>query len=755
MLKDSYQALEYFKLLEIISNYAESPLGKEFCLSLRPSFSLDQIKYRLGLISEIREFLNTKGELSVGNISPADPILERAKRGYLLPEEILDIRILIETGISIREKILSEGKEYKTLYMLAKSEPDLSDLVRFIKDRISESGMINDSASSRLMEIRKKKKSCRIYIQKRLEEILSRLKLEGSHVTVIEGRYVIGISSGKRKSIKGLFHGYSNSKATSFIEPEEIVEENNLLRELEIEEKEEEIRILTEITERIRERKGDIIRIQEFLKKIDGICAIARFCDSLKCKVPEISEDTLDIKGARNPILEYIKGCVPVDLRLKKDKNLLIISGPNRGGKTVALKTLGLLCLMTQTGIHIPAEEGSRIKVFKKIMAEIGDDQDISLGMSTFSAHIEHLRTMIESADKDSLIIIDEPGMGTDPEEGAALSMAILDYLMKKNAYIAISTHLNKIKLYGLEKEGVISAYVEFDKEKRIPTYRLNYGSAGASMAFETALRLGIPEEILSNAKRYLDKDTLKLNSLIEKVDLLVRELEREKEEVKRLKEQYERRLKRLEEEKDVILEEKRKEAENLIRKAKREFWAVIDRIKREKKELKKAEKEFSDIARELKAEFEKEVVKKSYQGEIKEGSPVYHIRLRQKGKLVSYDPEKKKALISIGNIRFWTDIEDIQPAEEEKEKTSFSEERGESSYVPEINVIGHRVDEAIPKIDKAIDNAILNGNPGLKIIHGIGTGRLRKAIREYLKSVPYVKGIKTDSEAVTFVELK
>ncbi len=772
--------MEYFYLLEIISNYARSPLGRDYCLSLRPVSDLDEIRQRLDLLAEVREFLNVKGWSFEGDVGPVDTYLNkvRIKASYLACDEILRIKRLLDVAFGIKKFVLSEGKEYKRLYSLVQQIPDLRDLLTLFKRSISDTGKIKDSASLRLKRIREKKAHYRNYLQKRLQELLAGLGINDFHISIRDGRYVVGLNSNKRGKIKGIFHGYSHSKATSFIEPADVVDENNRIAELEAEEKEEEARVLIAITKEIAREKDQIEYTQFLLGKIDAIYAQARFCDLISCVRPEICEDdVIDIDSAKNPILGYLSSsrggdCVPVDLRLNREKNVLIISGPNRGGKTVALKTLGLLCLMAQTGLHIPAKEGSRLRIFKRIIAEIGDDQDIQSGMSTFSAHIQHLKEIIENADEDTLVIIDEPGMGTDPLEGASLSMAILDHLIKKGAFVAISTHLNKLKLYGINNKKVMNASVEFDLEKRAPTYRLKYGSAGVSMGFEIAKEMGIPDSILMKARDYLDDNGVQVNRSIERLNELVSQLNDERDELQRIKREYDDLYQRIKKEKEQILDTARIEAESLIRNAREELREAIRRFKK-RREVSPNEviNKVSNITRELTSRF---TPSKDDSGDtprtlFREGQGIYHKGLKKKGVVISSDPEKKSAFILLGNMRLWTNFNDIEPLEEgsgsddkqgqDQSVLEISKEN-ESTFMLEINLVGYRVDEAIPVIDKAIDRAILSGSPGFKIIHGIGTGKLRKAVREYLKSIPQVKSVrKADTrfggDSITIVELR
>ncbi len=773
MLKNSLEVLEYNQLLNILSTYTESEIGKEYLLSLRPVTDIKEIDYRLRLLAEVRDFLNVKGRLFIGELVSLDKLLKRCELSgfYLSAEEILLIKNLINVALDIKKAILSEGKEYKRLYALAKSIPDLKELYRSLDKTISDTGRIKDSASVRLRKIREKKVYYRGYVQDKLQEILNKLGITEFQLSIRDGRYVVGISSNKKSKIKGIIHGYSHSKATSFIEPAELVEENNKIAELEAEEKEEERQILIFITREIAKKKEEIKEAQSILAKIDVLCAQAKFCDLLSCVMPEIcEEDIVELKSAKNPLLAYFslngKGeCVPVDIFLGPEKRVLIISGPNRGGKTVALKTLGLLVLMVQTGMHIPVEEGSRLRIFHNVIAEIGDEQDIYSGMSTFSAHVQHLKFIIENADTNSLVIIDEPGMGTDPIEGAALSMAILDYLIEKGVFVAISTHLNRLKLYGLSNPKVFTASVEFDPKRKVPTYKIKYGTSGLSMGFEIAEEIGIPSSILQRAKGYVTEEESKLHESIQMLDSLVNNLKKERERLVLLKEEYGRLYEELSKERRYIIRSAKKEIDSIIAETKKEALKIISSIKKDASS-KQIIRRFSDLSYKStsKLALDSEISPEKGASKVKEGQLVYHKGLKNKVTVISYDDEKKRALVSIGKIRLWTELDALEPIISEEKQVNDKKESSvssyEGSYLPEINIVGFRVEDAIRAVDKAVDDALLKGNPGLRIIHGVGTGKLRKAIREYLKEIPQIKEIKGEDsalkgDAITIVEFK
>jgi len=471
---------------------------------------------------------------------------------------------------------------------------------------------------------------------------------------------------------------------------------------------------------------------------------------------------------------EKVEEPVPVDILLDHQHNILIISGPNRGGKTVTLKTLGLMSLMTQAGIHIPAEEGSHMPIFDEIMADIGDDQDIQTGRSTFSAHAAHLSHIVEHAGQKSLIIIDEPGMGTDPDEGVALAMSVLDFLSSQGTLAAVSTHLNRLKSYGLLNERVANARVEFDTEKNCPNFRLRYGAPGISHGLKVAEKMGMPLNILNRAKTYLDQDEVRLNRLIDKLNMLMTETTSEKAALEDVRRQYDaktreikERLMTLEAEKKTLLEAKQMEAENVIREAKEELKQAINLLKLRKESAQ------ADVT-EAVARISHKLIDRLGQGpddgehadvnEIKEGQWVFHKGLKMKGIIQSVDLTGGRALVMLGKVKVSADIHDLEIAKEDRDSVLNKDRQSASwdikdSPVGELNLIGYRVDDAIPMIDKTIDRALVCGQMSFRIIHGFGTGKLREAIRSHLKDIPFVKRFssgesKVGGSAITVVEL-
>ncbi|MDY6973742.1 MAG: Smr/MutS family protein [Thermodesulfobacteriota bacterium] len=792
MIEHTYQVLGYQRLLDIVSCYASCPLGQSDCLSLTPSNDKEFIDNELSLVSEARLLLKMKEFVSFSDLNDIVPILRKGgvRGSCLSPDELLSILMLAQAGQRMKKLFSSNRSLCSGMYDLVRDIPECDALVGAIEATISLSGEVKDSASTALKKIRAKRIQLRSYLQRKLEMSRELAPLPGDSqdysVTIRDGRYVIAIRSDQKSRIDGIIHGYSQTRATCFLEPIEVVQDNNRAAELRQEESAEEHRILTGLTVMVGDVAADLEYCQSLISRVDGLYARARFSEALSCIMPEMGEKHgVELKGAKNPILlamalgsegrhDVADSPVPVDILLDHNQNILIISGPNRGGKTVTLKTLGLMSLMAQAGIHIPAKEGSCLPVFERVMADIGDDQDIQTGLSTFSAHAEHLRYITEHASQKNLVIIDEPGMGTDPDEGVALAMAVLDFLSRQGTFVAVSTHFNRLKAFGLLNRRAANASVEFDPEGKRPTFRLNYGSPGISHAMETARDIGVPSNILDQAKRYLDQDEVHLNRLTEKLNHLLAEASREKAEANAAKRKYhsaakkvESRLITLEAEKRALMETKKAEADAAIGEARTELRQVINQLKKNKEPFQaRATERYAEVSRSLIDHFDLEGSQdlSTLPKKIEKGGQAYHRKLRQTVVVQSVDCSAGRALVTFGKVKISADIQDLEmvkdvpkPGQDKAAEPIF---QSPSRSVPkELNVIGYRIDDAIPLIDRTIDRALVDGKASLKIIHGFGTGRLREAIRSHLKDVPFIKRICSadagvGGDAITVVEL-
>ncbi len=784
MKQHTSRVLEFHTLLKILSNYASSPLGRSNCLSLEPSRDVGHIENEQKLVSEMKLLLQLKGFHSFEDLTDIGHHLRtcQVEGSCLDPEDLLRIHRIAQASKQTKKFILSHQDLYPRLSHFVGDLSLFEVLIKAIGKAISDDGAIRDSASPSLKNIRKQKALLRRTLQGNLENIYKSKGLNEAGdeplVSVRDGRYVIPIRTHMKNRVDGIVHDFSRTQATCYVEPIEIVKDNNKLSELSHIEKEEELKILWDLTITVRDDAYDLDKAQIILGKLDGIYARARFSTAMNGVRPIISQGGgIDLREAKNPILQAMASDgdtpVPSDIVLEKKQNLMIISGPNRGGKTVTLKTLGLLSLMAQSGLHVPAAEGSSLPVFKNIMADIGDDQDIQAGLSTFSAHASHLKHMMEYADEESLVLIDEPGMGTDPDEGAALAMSVLDELTRKDAFVVVSTHLNRLKTYGLLQKRARNACMEFDPSTNRPLFSLKYGTPGTSCAFAVAHDAGIEPEVLDQAKEYLDQDEVQLNRLIDKLNHLKRETELEKREAEHSKEKYrsakekvKQTLEKLETDRRVLLMEKRSEAESLINQKGEELKELVNVFKRTGRSSQASIRQrFEQINKDLMDNLTpEEEVKASDLREFEIGQQVRHKKLNQEGSILSIDRTKAKAVLMAGNARFSVLLQDLDVIQDgggpKPDKTSRQVPlAGYGEAQREINLIGYRVEDALPLIDKIIDRAMVEGELSLRIIHGYGTGQLRGAIREYLKGFSCVKKVsgadaQSGGDAITVVTL-
>jgi DNA mismatch repair protein MutS2 len=793
MIEYSLRVLEYYRLIEILSEYAASPLGRFHCLSLRPLKELESVDAEQKLTSEMKELLLVKGFVPLSDLSDLRPALTKAGRkgGFLEPSELLSIHNLLKTSRRAKTWIRDSRDLCPCLADIVDDIPDTSDLSKEIERSITEDGAVSDRASPLLASLRSQRAGLRRALEKTLGKIIERLEFtEESLISIRDGRYVVSVRSDKKNSLQGIVHGYSKTHSTCFTEPLAVVEENNRLVEINEREKEEERRVLEWLAGLVHESSSEILACLEIMGRIDCLFAKAEFSRAVNGISPILSsEKAIHLSDAANPILlslylESKKGSeggnaeevVPISIRLDDEKGILIISGPNRGGKTVALKTIGLLALMTQAGIHIPAAEGTTMGVFENVLAEIGDEQDIGTGLSTFSARVEHFKEIVGAASKNSLVILDELGTGTDPDEGTALAMAILDYLSGKGSLTAISTHYHKLKRYGLINKRAQNASVEFDYEEGKPNFRLLTGVPGVSHAIEIARDSGLSNEIIDKAVGYLGQDKGKPDLIMEELTQMLDEVRREKESVVVAKEEYLVAKNRVEEERSLlgeqlnhVLAEKNKEIERTLGEAKKEFGRAIELIK-EKGSAVQAEA----TQRYLKARGDLGDAMVALRGShglggeasLFVGQTVYHNELKKTGVVIDVDETVSRARIAVGNIKLTVDASLLTPEPRVPVSSEKGAEREKAWSVSaslmdqkDLNLIGYSVADALPLLDRMIDQAVVQGHTRLKVIHGVGSGTLRRAIREHLEQTPCVKDFSPESaeranDAVTIVEL-
>ena len=598
-----------------------------------------------------------------------------------------------------------------------------------------------------------------------------------------EGRYVVPIKQENKSYFPGLVHDQSSSGATLFVEPMAVVELNNELRELEIKEREEIQRILKELSELVAEEVQSIRNNQAILQKLDFIFAKGKLALDMNAIKPILNEEGyINIKKARHPLLN-VKNVIPIDIYIGKDFNSLVITGPNTGGKTVTLKTVGLLTLMGQSGLHIPADFNSGLAVFQQVFADIGDEQSIEQSLSTFSSHMTNIVNILDNVQKNSLVLFDELGAGTDPTEGAALAMSILDYLLNLNIRTIATTHYSQLKVYALTTEGVRNASVEFDVETLSPTYRLLIGVPGKSNAFEISKRLGLQDYIIDYARNLVSKENIEFEDVLQAIDKDRKiieenrvEAERLKSEVENLKEKLSMEKEKTKDAREKIILKAKEEARNILRNAKEESDVLVNELRQISHEIEKdRSKKIHESQERLKLKLDEvesslsanvlNVKSKEPPKNLKVGETVEVLSLNQIGNVLELPDENGNVLVQVGIMKVNVHISTLRRSEEEEaEKTQINTRRiiksKSSSVKNEIDLRGKTLDEALLDLDKYIDDVYIARLKEAYIIHGKGTGVLREGIKGYLKGHRHVKSFRIGKygeggDGVTVIELK
>jgi DNA mismatch repair protein MutS2 len=791
MNERALDTLELKPFLALAARHVQTASGRLHMQNLHPSVSQSDIIRELDITSECVDFLSANGKFGLAGIEDPAPTVERlhVEGTALEPKQILKLENLLGSSQQLKNSIQSTqpAESYPILRQIASAIPDTRCLLSTIGGKILPSGELDDNASPELRLVRKELTDRRTRIHRTLESII-RSKAQAVQEEIItfrNDRFVIPVRTDSRNQIPGVVHGLSSSGQTTFVEPLTIIEQNNDLVRLHEEESLEISRILLEITNSLRNNLEDIRAVIENLTFLDVSQAKAILALEFQCIRPEISDrKELELCNARYILLEHSLRStgakpVPISLELDPENPVLVISGPNAGGKTITLKTLGLISLMAQMGFHVPAQK-ARLPVFNQIFADIGDQQSMTANLSTFTAHMRNIAEMDNQMHTPSLVLLDEVGTGTDPEEGAALAIAIVEYFRQLGATTIASTHYPRLKMWASQTDGVRNASVEFDEETLQPTYRLTLGVAGSSSGIEIARRLHVTEEILSRAQSLIEPSYAQareyLRQLKEKLDeqeTLRAALDSERAAIAK---------KHIELEKEFAhLEEKRKEEfDSRLERVIRDFESESDKALRqireriEAKRVKKAVEGQSALLRRKAVQLsgknhhggtDLEAHTPKQDEEIHKGDPVRILSLDREGTVESVSDED--CIIAIGAIRYRANRMDMikirshtntAPVSGSRQSTSVDAEDGEA--VSELKVIGMRADEAITRVDKFLDSSFLAGVEKIRIIHGHGKGILRQAIAELLKDHLQVERFSTATpeqggSGVTIVELK
>ena len=769
LYEKSLGKLELHQVLEQLAQYAGSEDGKIRCRTLRPSSDLETVRGLLEETNAAYHLCTKKGNPGFSGVKDVSASLERADRGGALqPKELLQIATLLKTTRTVKSYV-SEDEEPTVLTPLFNClSPN-----KYLEDRISGAILteeeIADTASSELADIRRHMRIQSGKIRDSLQKVISSPAyskyLREPIITIRQGRYVVPVKSECRNDVPGLVHDVSATGSTYFIEPMSAVNANNALRELELKEKKEIERILAELSAEAAAHKSDIEENAEILVQLDAIFAKARLSFQMKAWAPEVNDrGVIDLRNARHPLIDP-QTVVPISVRLGSDFDTMIITGPNTGGKTVTLKTVGLLTLMAECGLHIPAGDGSQLSTFDSILADIGDEQSIAQSLSTFSSHMRTIVDVVDQCDDRTLVLFDELGAGTDPAEGAALAMAIIEFCRKMGSRVIATTHYAELKLYAMRTPGVINASCEFNVETLRPTYKLLIGIPGKSNAFAISRKLGLSEEILKEADDLVgksDKDFEEVLSQLEQqrqqmeqARLEAERLRRETSKIKAQSEEYHEQLRR---EKEKAMEAARREAQEIIEDARRTADAASQEIKAIKKqlseqadtaginqrqsELRRSLNEAQSRIRSNEPEKERPVATR----DIIIGDTVELLKLGTKASVIAINKDGTYQL-QAGILKMNAKKEDIYLLEQEnpyKEKPARPAHSGRemkmAAMSSEIDLRGMDTIEAVCVMERYLDEAMRSNLQSVRIIHGKGTGAVRAAVHQSLKKNKHIK---------------
>ncbi len=766
MNEKALKTLEFHKILHKLTDLAHTPSGKELCRQLTPMTDIGAIRQAQRETSDAEMRVIAKGSLSFSGVRDIRPSVKRLEVGSSLnAAELLQIGSLLAAAARAKGYGRREDREDPDSLedRFAALEP-LTPLRQAIERCILSEEEISDDASPGLRRVRRSIRSANDKIHTQLNALVvsARSYLQDGVITMRDGRYCLPVRQEYRSQVPGLIHDYSSSGSTAFIEPMSVVKLNNELRELEIQERKEIEAVLAELSVQAAEHSRELEQNFYILTQLDFIFAKAMLSRSYKGTEPVFNtERQIHIKEGRHPLLPA-KTVVPVDVWLGKDFDLLVVTGPNTGGKTVSLKTIGLFTLMGQAGLHIPAAAGSRLGVFQDVFSDIGDEQSIEQSLSTFSAHMTTIVRILKNADENSLVLFDELGAGTDPTEGAALAMAILSRLHRQGIRTVATTHYSELKIYALSTAGVENASCEFDVETLRPTYRLLIGVPGKSNAFAISQKLGLPAEIIEEAKESIGQQEEAFEDVISDLETQRRTLEKEKAEAQRLRAEAEKLQKelagkqdRLNEQRDKVLREAREEARNILQQAKDSAdKAIRDLHKHGMLVGKDLEQQRSGLREQI-AGLEKGLSQKKARPASQHQAKDFHIgdsvrvlSLNLVGTVSTLPNAKGDLFVQMGILRSQVNISDLEllpesavSVEGRKQYTGSGQIKlSKSAGVrPELNLIGKTVDEALPELDKYLDDAYLAHLPSVRIIHGRGTGALKKAVTNFLRTYKHV----------------
>ena len=760
--------LELERVRQRVLRYAASEPGAELIRQSGILTSLSDIRLALAQVSDMKRLLEEEADFPLAGVHPVESALHRSgiEGAVLLPRELLQIGSTLRAARVARSLLVKRKETSPLLWEIG--EPLHTDKVlEFnIEQAIDESGAVKPTASRELQAVRRAIAEKSAQLRKRLESILRTASDLGFSqeeiITTREGRMVIPVKAEHKNRVPGFIQSASASGATVFVEPTETLEVNNEIRSLQFEEQREVERILRSLTDQVRGAKQDLLADLHLLARLDALQARARYSIEVLGIEPQLADrGPLRLAGARHPVLlmnHGYAGTVPLDLELGGEYNTLVISGPNAGGKSVAMKCAGLLTLMAQAGLHVPAAEGTRLRVFRSMFVDIGDEQSIENDLSTFSSHLRNLKAIAAGADAESLVLIDEIGSGTDPAEGGAIAAAVLEWLTRKGAYTIATTHHSALKVFAHDTEGVENGAMEFDQATLTPTYRFRSGIPGSSYALEMAQRLGFPAGVLERSRAYLGRQQARLDTLIAELEASEQRtrqqaeaVAREKGVLDRMVSEYEGRLASLSSEARELKRRAVEEASGIVEKANAAIERSVREIREagaEKEAVRTAHRRVEEVRHDLAAERKdiREAEPEPAPAAVHVGGLVTMGRGSDTGEVLAIAPDGKTATVVFGAVKMRVRIGDLRPAA--RRTRAHRAAAGETHEKPEtvqteLDVRGMTGDEALPLVDKFLDTAIFSGLHRVDIIHGKGTGALRKKISEFLTRHPRVKSFR------------
>ncbi|MGI6343490.1 MAG: endonuclease MutS2 [Bacillota bacterium] len=791
MNERTLRVLEFQKIRDRLASYASSTLGRDRIEVLEPSTDPTAVMRDLQETSEARMICRAE-EFPLKGLSDVRPSLRRVAIGsWLQPDELLSIADICRCSRQTQRFFRDRTETYPLLSEYAQGITVLRELEDLIDGAINEFGEIRDSASPRLRRIRQEVGTLQSRVRQRLNAIIrsSTLQkyLQEAIITIRNDRYVVPVKQEYRAQVPGIIHDQSASGATLFVEPMSVVEINNDLRRLLLEEEQEIERILLELSAEVAAVAEPLARNLEALGHLDFCLAKGKLSWEMRAVQPQVNDrGYLHLRDARHPLLDPAT-VVPITVYLGQDFNVLLITGPNTGGKTVTLKTIGLLTLMAQSGLHIPAAEGSEISVFEQVFADIGDEQSIEQSLSTFSSHMTNIVQITQKANAASLVLLDELGAGTDPAEGAALAMSIIDFLYNWGCRVVATTHYTELKSYAYQTRGVQNASVEFDVDSLRPTYRLTIGLPGKSNAFEIASRLGLDESMIAKARTYLTGDQLRVEDLIRQLEENRAVSEQERLAARQLRLRAEaaeaeaaRQLRELERDKTQIRNQAKQEARAFLARQKQEVDQLIAELRSAlqaaqtanvaqlNQAIEAARQQFRELGAEAAPDPVKVETRQDYSvaddREFQIGDSVLVKHLGQRGQLLSEPTESGDVQVQLGALRLSCNIsqlEKLQPEQPKQPPRPLNLVNLSRTNLPlELDLRGQTVDEALLRVDKYLDDAAIAGRTQVSIIHGKGTGALRNAVRDFLKQHKGVASFRfgeagEGGTGVTIAELK